>query len=511
MTQRSVSADAPTMRVRLPPQLGGGDPAGLFQEWGLRLVAPPPADEPTLWTVSVMDDPVLTSTQLHGPPLSRSRFDVSTPPSPPTPGGAPADIRAAAFAELRENGTATGSLYAPLHAVTTRLITVPDAHLPAAIRTASNTLDEATFSDPQHRGAAIFPDHSVHDIRVHPVLYNWTKLPQILLRLQRQPIEEVIAAARAEPDRLTFQSAAALLDASIMGSPYYAPLLGNASPSMWGFGAPRINQTTLITFGRISAGLGGGPSRDALDLLAWLDTRTPSPTEPAPRTERERYDGLHRAAFAEAVEWWTQQMNATIRALYAPTTYVDADGIYLPAEHHRSMLNFEQLLSRVAAIGRSARDLEAQLILTFSAMDLIGDAFRSGGGGALFAPQQIERAIAPVGDRIPARPRPVIMLPTERALAAAHAISAEFFLPPRNTETSESKRIANLMTARRNATHGFHSNIDVLIEHSGHLPADVALIPYTYLLTFITQEGRAGLLQRISRSCARAGTAGRGG
>ncbi|SDQ35968.1 hypothetical protein SAMN04489765_0104 [Tsukamurella pulmonis] len=395
------------------------------------------------------------------------------------------------------------SLPAALRSLVYDVMSVPDAELPAAIQRISDVMAAIEFTDEAHLGDLVLPDHAIHDVRVNPTLYQWSKLPQILLRFGRQSFAEVLDSYHAEPDRLTFQSGAALLDAAVMGAPFYAPLLGNASPSMWGFGVPRINQTTIVTFGRLSAGLGAGPSRDLLDLLSHLETRTEPSTMPGPQVMRERYDGIHRAAYAAAIDWWTQQMNETIHVIYAPTTYVDADGVYLPAEHHRWMLNFEQLLSRVAAVARQGRDPSAQLLLMFSAMDLLGDAFIGGGVDGLFAPNALERAIATVVDHVPERARPVLMLPTERALTASRAIADEFFLPPRDPTIAPARRITKLMTARRNATHGFWTDDDELVEHSGHLPVDLALVPYTYLLKFVTQTGREGLFNKIRRECRR--------
>ena len=492
-----MSVDAPTMRIALPPEFGGGDPSALLNGWGLRVVAAPAADSPGLWTVAATTAAMLTAKQLHGPPLRRSRIDLCTVPTPETPGGSTPELREEALAAVRTQAETLPSLPSALRSLVYDVMTVPDAGLPDAIQRISDVMAAISFSDEANLGEPVFPGHAIHDVRVNPTLYQWSKLPQILLRFGRQSFAEVMDSYHREPDRLTFQSGAALLDAAMMGSPFYAPLLGNASPSMWGFGAPRINQTTLVTFGRVTAGLGPGPSRDLLDLLSHLETRTEPSTMPGAQTMRERYEGLHRAAFAAAVDWWTQQMNETIHVIYAPTTYVDDAGVYLPAEHHRWMLNFEQLLSRVAAVARQGRDLSAQLLLTFSAMDLIGDAFRGGGVDKVFTPDALERAIATVVDHVPERARPVIMLPSERALNAARAIGDEFFLPPRDPAISLSKRIANLMKARRDATHGFWEDADELVEHSGHLPVDLALVPYTYLLTLITQSGREGLRQKI--------------
>jgi hypothetical protein len=57
----------------------------------------------------------------------------------------------------------------------------------------------------------------------------------------------------------------------------------------------------------------------------------------------------------------------------------------------------------------------------------------------------------------------------------------------------------HLWNARRNTTHGFNQNAEILAEHTGRLPADIVLVPMAYLLDVLTDRDR--LLQRIARSC----------
>jgi hypothetical protein len=55
----------------------------------------------------------------------------------------------------------------------------------------------------------------------------------------------------------------------------------------------------------------------------------------------------HKTAFSDAVDWWAGRINNTLLDIFSPTTYFNGDGFYVPAEHQRWMLNFEQLLSRI--------------------------------------------------------------------------------------------------------------------------------------------------------------------
>ena len=74
------------MKIDLPPNISGGDPAWLLDYLGLDVgQAPTPPD--TTWVVSARQVDLVTAQTLHGPALNRSRFDVSTTPAPQVPGG----------------------------------------------------------------------------------------------------------------------------------------------------------------------------------------------------------------------------------------------------------------------------------------------------------------------------------------------------------------------------------------------------------------------------------------
>ena len=61
-----------------------------------------------------------------------------------------------------------------------------------------------------------------------------------------------------------------------------------------------------------------------------------------------------------------------------------------------------------------------------------------------------------------------------------------------------SRGCCGLWNARRNTTHGFGGNAEILADHSGRLPADVVLVPMVYLLDLLTDRER--LLQRIANT-----------
>ena len=266
---------------------------------------------------------------------------------------------------------------------------------------------------------------------------------------------------------------------------------------MWGIGAPRIGQVIIYTFGRLIGGRGPGASRDQLDSLRVLTHHAAARDFD---TESIDVSTLHKAMFSEAVDWWTGRINNTLLDIFSPTTYVDANGFYVPAEHQRWMLNLEQLLSRIGAIARHPTDQAAQLMLMFPAMDILGDSLiGSNGIGQLMTPSRIRKRITAIEQHVPDRIKPLVMAPAYRALTAAEQVADEFFIPSPNPDATTESRLMHLWNARRNTTHGFNNNAEILAEHTGRLPADIVLVPVVYLLDILTNRKR--LVEQIQRIC----------
>lgn len=253
----------------------------------------------------------------------------------------------------------------------------------------------------------------------------------------------------------------------------------------------------VFTFGRVISGANQGASRDAIDVLQLLTHHQPSH-----QFDTQSFDEttLHKAAWSEAVEWWTSRIAKTLLDIFSPTTYVNDNGVYIPKIHQRWMLNLEQLLSRIGQILRHPRDEAMQLALMFPAMDLLADSFIGCNGiGQLMTPKRISKRIKAIEERVPDRVKPVVLAPALRALAAADQVAEEFFMPSPDPDATEESRLIQLWNARRNATHGFNKNADILAEHSGRLPADIVLVPMVYLLDMLTD--RQHLMVRIQRNC----------
>jgi hypothetical protein len=483
------------MKIDVPPEMFGANPAGLIHFSGLYIGSRPTGSD-TVWEVSAGRTDLVNSQVLHGPALKRSRYDVSKVPTPAIAGGMPPELFGE-FEKLTRRLDENPTLAAGFEQITNTLIAVADHQVPDAIRWGSQMIADIPLTHDDGSTEPLFPRHSVHDIRIDPIVNRWSKLPQIFLRLKHNTAAEVIASAKAKSEEPAFNSSGALLEGTIFGGLYFAPLLGNMSPLMWGIGVPRIGQVIIYTFGRVIGGKGLGASRDQLDALNVLTHHTPAHDFDVNSFGEST---LHKAAFSEAVDWWAGRINNTLLDIYSPTTYVDGNELYLPAVHQRWMLNFEQLLSRIAAIVRHPRDQAAQLMLMFPAMDILGDSFMATGGIAqLMLPSRIRRTIQEIEEHVPPRIMPLIMAPAYRALAAADQVADEFIVPSPNPVATTESRLSKLWNARRNTTHGFNANAEILAEHSGRLPADIVLVPMVYLLDIVTDRKR--LLEHIRRTC----------
>jgi hypothetical protein len=483
------------MKIDLPPEISGGNPAWLLDYLGLDVVeAPTPPD--TTWVVSVRQVDLVKAQTLHGPALNRSRFDVSATPTPQVPGGMAPEL-APQYQRHIEELQKSSTLESLLEQITTTLAAVRDDQVPEAIRWASEKFGEIPIHHDDSTTEPLFARHSVHDIRIDPLAYRWSKLPQILIRLKRERVTDIVASAKENPGELAFNASGALLDGTIFGGRYFAPLLGSMSPLLWGIGAPRLGQVIIYTFGGAINGRGKGARRDHIDSLRFLDQH-----HPAQDFDTTSFNdvALHKAAYSEAVDWWASRVDKLLRDLFSPATYVDSNDVYRPEAHQLWMLNVEQLLSRIGAILRHPADEAAQLMLMFSALDILGDSIAgNSGAGGLMVPSRIRKRIATIKDRVPDRIAPLILAPAQRALAAAERTADGFFVSSPNPDATTESRLLRLWNARRNATHGFGGNAEILADHSGLLPADVVLVPMVYLLDLLTD--REGLLKRIASTC----------
>jgi hypothetical protein len=205
------------MKIDLPPQMFGGNPAGLIDYCGLFVLNQPTAPD-TVWEVSAQPIDLVKAQTLHGPPLKkrRRRFDVLKVPTPAVPGGMPPEL-VGEFEKLAQRLDENPTLAAKLERITNTLMAIADHQVPAAIRWGSDTLADIPLTHDDGSTEPLFPRHSVHDIRIDPIVHRWAKLPQIFLALKHNTTADLIARSKSNPGELVFQASGALLEGTIFG------------------------------------------------------------------------------------------------------------------------------------------------------------------------------------------------------------------------------------------------------------------------------------------------------
>src|SRR6201999_3680630 len=145
---------------------------------------------------------------------------------------------------------------------------------------------------------------------------------------------------------------------------YLAPLLGCRAPGVWAINGQRLFGAIIFNLGTVLAGVAPTPG-ELLHLLPHTLGQEPplSPSPPVPP----------KTSYAQAVDWWALRLNHMFKYLTDPTLFADHNGYYLPYLQQNWMMTVDQLFRRIASINLSHRDVNAQLVLMFSALDVLGD------------------------------------------------------------------------------------------------------------------------------------------
>lgn len=406
------------------------------------------------------------------------------------------------FEELLDERRAAGDLTAWVHGAQIAVMTASDSTLAStADRQDSIAIGARTSGDERTQ---VFPQHSCHAIVFRPELYARSKIPQILIGFDQDPqlLADLGATEAASIDKKNFaqgrvfSSSSAIVDSLISGSTYLGPLLGCISPSVWAVHAQRLRVPIVFALGHTVSGISATPT-EMLQLLPHALAYGPPPEKP---TE------LEQKSCSEAIDWWALKLDRMFKYLSDPTLFADRNGNYLPYLHQNWMMTVDQLFQRIGSIATSYRDIYAQQVLMFGALDALGDTVRNTGSQALYMQDRAEKALETLRSSVP-RPAAKLLLPlAERAVAALRGVRDGFFITKRlgtshikittNKGTRESWRLdvatKKLLRARRNATHGFggfhehdDDNVRILAHHDGQLPRDLVYLPYLYLLEML--------------------------
>ncbi|MBB5874638.1 hypothetical protein F4553_008072 [Allocatelliglobosispora scoriae] len=274
-------------------------------------------------------------------------------------------------------------------------------------------------SDPAHKP---FQDASVHLVRRSDALLHRAKLIAVLLRIEHDDLlrsgDIANLKVQSAAGDVVFASGDGLLEGLILFDAYLGPLLGALTPAVWGFSVHRASGTVIYNLGRTVSGTRQG----AAEMLQLLPSHSPGlQTWKSPETSHE--------AYAQAITWWTDQLNKIFGVLTDPAVFTDSAGAYSPAKHQQALLTIEQLFRRVSSIQTSHRDGHARRVLLFTVLDTIerltGRPIEKN-CAASFAAKTLDR----IRSTLPPAAAPVLLSAAERAVRALEEVQQGFFIKP---------------------------------------------------------------------------------
>ncbi|WP_067474326.1 hypothetical protein [Nocardia amamiensis] len=491
--------------LQLPPELFGGNVAGLFNHLGLAAThvtgnrwrvhaATTNAGRPT---------ELLQVRTLAGPQRSAPQFDVLPKIVDPIP----SPVQLTATLEKARRAAAAkaegGDLLSTLYSSQIELALADPTRLAEFAQCHYKHLGVWTIAD---SAEFLFPDRGAHLVTADDSLLRRAKLPSVLFRMDQDP--QVIAELRAgqvqEPAAgLLFSSSANLADTLILGGTFLGPLMGCLAPYQWAYHCPRLLSTLVFTFGCTLPSIKPYP----VEPVNLLPTAAPRSAPAAPV--------FGPRASAEAIDWWVLRLNQLFAYLTDPATFADANGLYLPHQHQQWMLTIDQALRLTTSVQAAVRDKGAQLMLANTLLDTYADRVLGVDFVRLCTASYARKQIELVRAKMPSEAAQILLPIAERAVAALESLQHGFFIPHQRGETSLTLQLpdgsarqmslesaaAKLLHIHRNATHGYGgktgANRDksvaderLLIQHDGRIPDDLALLPYLYLLVVLSHPER---------------------
>lgn len=344
-----------------------------------------------------------------------------------------------------------------------------------------------------------FPHAGVHVVRRAPSFVHRVHLPLVLGRLDHDPVLAQADLRQVQQDlaagRPVFESSRQLLDGLLIFDAYLGPLLGALSPFIWAVPAWRGLGAVIYSLGTTFAGTLGSAA-EPLQLLRQVG---PDTDESAPT--------LAPDAAAAALRWWTRALNDLFGVLTDPAAFTDSDRGYRPAAHLQALLTVEQLFRRVSSIQTSWRDTHARRALLFTVLDTL-ERLTGRDVEALCSLRRAQKVIGTLREAVPTDAATLLLPAADKAVAALREVQDGFFLrdpatsaigirhPDGDLEQLPPERASAVYVKMlRNATHGHGTNRDgararteaLLASHSGHVPHDLALLGYLYLLDLLNR------------------------
>lgn len=377
-------------------------------------------------------------------------------------------------------------------------------------------IDQGINGITESSGQSIFPDRAIQIMYRTPALPHRAKLPAVLLRIAQDEIlqrgDPKDLQRRSAEGELIFSASMGLSDGVLILDAYVAPLLGALSPHLWAFSTARAMGTVVFSIGRLLPGVPPEPAT----LLDTLPHQSGSDNPPRPI--------LTHAAGPAAVHWWATQLNQMFAWLSDPVVFTDAQSNYRAGPHLQYLLTIEQVFRRVGSIQRSFKDPVSARTMLFSVLDSIGDRL-TGRGIDRMASVRVARAILDdLRGTIPEDAQLILLPAAERAVEALERLKDGFFLQNQGDTggiqitTSDGSTVFKTLDEAvsmyvkllRNATHGFGGKATdrsqeqsdaLLVHHNGHIPGDLSLLGYLYLLDILAhpQNIRRFVSRRVER------------
>ncbi|MBT2269849.1 hypothetical protein [Rhodococcus erythropolis] len=484
--------------VNLPPFLSGGELPQLLDRNELDGQQSPGTHE---WKVrdrrtSVRGGRELIRTvTLAGPELERDRFHELKV-------AADVDLQVdtnsarieAVLAELAARIEA-GDLPATLYSIQVRIMSMKSGEAPAVAAEQFGLLRSL-----QGEGGPVFPDAAARAVHISETFLRRAKFAQMLVRLEQD--QELAAglmrgpSTRSPLSKRVFSAHDSMMMGLTLTDSFLDPLFGCLPASTWAFSSRRALSSVIFTFGTgvaerrdVPRSLNSLAIRDANMRGVGLSLGSPSPE-----------------AWGQAVDWWCSRVDALFSLVADPTRFTDKDNRYLPHFHLAWLMNLDELFRRVGTITSVWDSAYATRTLAFAALDLIGEVWRGSDMSAMCATGRANEAWANVVASVPTSIQSILLPAARAAMASLDEITTGFYIsesslddlvfvmPDGSIKTEARDRaLANLMRARRNATHGFTGKwadpnkpgSKAMAHHDGSIPSTFCLLPYLYLLDIL--------------------------